>query len=61
MWKNLHEEVFYLVNYMHMSYWEVRSLPVTERRWLLDRFVEQKKKENDQAESERRKASRKRR
>lgn len=56
MWKNLHEEVFYLVNYLHMSYWEARSLPVGERKWLLERFVEQKKKENEQAESERRKA-----
>ena len=32
------------------------SYEIPERRWLIDRFVHQKNKENEQMEAERRKA-----
>jgi len=32
------------------------SLPINERKWLIDRFVKQKEKENEAMESARRKA-----
>jgi hypothetical protein len=39
-----------------MSKKDSMSLLVMERKWLIQRFIEQKQKENDAMESERRKA-----
>lgn len=46
--------------HMHIPPTEVDRMPVFERRWYIDRFVEQKQKENEAIERERRKASAKR-
>jgi len=36
------------------------KLPINLRKWLIQRFVDQKEKENEQMEAERRKAKSKR-
>ena len=36
------------------------KLPINLRKWLIQRFVDQKEKENEQIEAERRKAKSKR-
>lgn len=45
---------------MHQSYDETMNMPVTWRRMLLDKFVEQKEKENKAMEDAQRKAKQKR-
>ena len=42
-----------------MSRVEAMAMPVHERKWLVDRFIEQKQKENSAMEDARRKAKRK--
>ena len=37
---------------------ECMSLPINERKWMEERFVTQKNKENEQMEAERRKVKR---
>jgi hypothetical protein len=41
------EELFFFQYHMRMSKVDCMGLPVHERKWLIQRFVEQKKKEND--------------
>lgn len=39
------EEIFFFQYHMQMSRESCMSLPVHERKWLIQRFVEQKRKE----------------
>lgn len=41
------EELFFFQYHMHMSKQDCMCLPVHERKWLIQRFIEQKKKENE--------------
>lgn len=41
---------------MRQSRENFMSLPINERKWLVNRFIEQKEKENEAMESARRKA-----
>jgi hypothetical protein len=41
---------------MHQSTKDCMSLPIDLRKWLINRFIKQKEKENEQMEAERRKA-----
>lgn len=41
---------------MHQSAEECMKLPIDLRKWLINRFIKQKEKENEQMEAERRKA-----
>jgi hypothetical protein len=51
----LFEEEFFYWYYYHCPPWETRRLPVFERKWFLDRFVQQKEKENEEMEKARKK------
>ena len=53
------EEIFFFQYHLHMSRAEAFNMPVHERKWLIDRFIEQKQKENSAMEDARRKAKRK--
>jgi hypothetical protein len=44
------EELFFFQYHMHMSKHDCMDLPVHERKWLIQRFIEQKKKENEAIE-----------
>ena len=50
------EEIFFFQYHLHMSRTEALQIPPHERKWLVDRFIEQKKKENASIEDARRKA-----
>ena len=50
------EEVFFFQYHMHLDRNTVMTYPLTERKWLIERFIQQKNKENEQMEVERRKA-----
>lgn len=49
------EEQFFFAYHIKMSKHEAWSLPIHERKWLIKRFVTQKKKESDAIESARKK------
>jgi len=44
---------------MRQSQTETLKLPIILRKWLINKFIEQKEKENQHMESERRKTRRK--
>lgn len=41
------EELFFFQYHLHMSKHDCMTLPVHERKWLIQRFIEQKKREGD--------------
>lgn len=41
------EEIFFFQYHMHMSRIECMSIPVHERKWMIQRFIDQKRKENE--------------
>jgi hypothetical protein len=49
------EELFFFQYFMHMSKRDCMTLPVHERKWLIQRFIQQKQKENDAIEKARKK------
>lgn len=40
------EEVFFFQYHMRMSRIDSMTMPVYERKWMVERFIEQKEKEN---------------
>lgn len=42
--------------HLHMPPREVRRMPILERKYYIEKFVDQKKRENESIEKERRKA-----
>ncbi len=56
LWKNLMEEIFFFQYHLHLDKPTCMSYEITERKWLIERFIQQKNKENEQMEAERRKA-----
>lgn len=50
------EELFFFMYHMRQSRDNFMSLPINQRRWLIDRFVKQKEKENQAMEAAKRKA-----
>lgn len=47
------EELFFFQYHMRMSKKDSMTLPVHERKWIIQRFIEQKKKEADALEKAR--------
>jgi hypothetical protein len=50
------EELFFFMYHMKQSRENFMTLPINERKWLIDRFIQQKEKENEAMESARKKA-----
>ena len=42
------EEMFFFMYHMRQSRDEFLSLPINERKWMIDRFIRQKEKENEE-------------
>lgn len=59
LWEQLAEEIFFFQYHMKLPISQAMALPINWRKWMIDRFVEQKTRENEQMESARRKATRK--
>jgi len=51
----LAEEIFFFQYHMHLDMEKVMKYPLVLRRWMIDRFIEQKEGENAAMESARRK------
>ena len=45
------DEIFFFMYHLHMPPDKSMSLPVYERKWLINKFVEQKEKENEAIEN----------
>ena len=41
------EEVFFFIYHLHMDRDTALRLPINERKWMIERFIQQKQKEND--------------
>jgi hypothetical protein len=50
------EELFFFQYHMHMSKRDCMTLPIHERKWLIQRFIDQKKKEKEAIDSMQRKS-----
>lgn len=44
---NLFEEEFNLMYHLRQGYKDIQKMVVFERKWLIDRFIEQKQKEQE--------------
>lgn len=55
LWKSLAEEIFFFQYHLHLDMEKTMRLPLILRRWMIDRFIEQKESENAAMESARRK------
>lgn len=53
------EEVFFFMYHLNLSRDAFMCLPINERKWLIERFIQQKEKENEALESAKRKAKQK--
>jgi hypothetical protein len=49
------EELFFFQYHMHMSKRDCMTLPVHERKWCIQRFIQQKKSEADAIEKAKKK------
>lgn len=43
------EEAYLLIKHLNMSFFEIYSLPVTYRRWFLDRFLKDLRDKSERA------------
>jgi hypothetical protein len=50
------EEVFFFMYHMHIDRKSCMSLPINERKWIIERFIQQKERENEALESAKRNA-----
>lgn len=51
--ENLREEIFFMMYHMRQSKTNILELDPEERKWFIHRFVEQRKKENEEMEKAR--------
>lgn len=56
MGKNLLEEQFFFLYHMRQGLQSSMTMPINTRKWMIDRFIQQKEQENEAMESQRRKA-----
>lgn len=57
LWDQLAEEIFFFQYHMRLPMASSMTLPINLRRWMIERFVKQKEKENEAMEAARRKAN----
>lgn len=50
------EEIFFFQYHLHMNRAGCLQMPINERKWMIERFVKQKNRENEAMEAARRKA-----
>lgn len=54
--EGLREEIFFFMYHMYMPKSHILEFEPEERKWMIHRFVEQKKKENEEIEKAKAKA-----
>lgn len=50
------EEQFFFMYHLRQGLHSSMSMPINTRKWMIDRYVQQKEQENEAMESQRRKA-----
>lgn len=55
MWDNLAEEIFFFQYFLKLPYRYCMQLPINLRKWMVERFIDQKEKEQAALEAERKK------
>jgi len=50
------EEIFFFQYHLHQSREATLRLPINERKWIIERFILQKSKENEAMEAARKKS-----
>lgn len=56
LWKSLAEEIFFFQYQLKLPMSGSMSLPINLRKWMIERFIEQKEAENKAMEASRRKS-----
>lgn len=56
LWDNLAEEIFFFQYHMKLPMHNSMSLPIKFRKWMIDRYIQQKEKEHEAMEAARKKA-----
>jgi len=50
------EEMFFFIYHLRQTRASFLTLPINERKWMIDRFIKQKDKENEAMDAAQRKA-----
>jgi hypothetical protein len=50
------EETWFFMYHLNRSRKDVMQMPINERKWLVERFIQQKERENEPLEAAKRKA-----
>jgi hypothetical protein len=50
------EETWFFMYHLNRSRKDVMQMPINERKWLVERFIQQKERENEALEAAKRKA-----
>jgi hypothetical protein len=56
LWQGLAEEIFFFQYHLRLNHSETMTMPINLRKWMIERFITQKEKENEAMEASRRKA-----
>jgi hypothetical protein len=56
LWNSLAEEIFFFQYHLKMPMSESMNLPIILRKWMIERFIDQKKKEDEAMESAKRRS-----
>jgi hypothetical protein len=56
LWSNLMEETFFFMYHLHRGRKDVMQMPINERKWVVERFIQQKERENEALEAAKRKS-----
>lgn len=56
LFQNWAEEIFFYMYQLHQPYSEILKMPLILKRWLIERWVNQKEKEHEASEAAARKA-----
>lgn len=59
LWEKLEEEIFFFMYHMQQERSKILQMPINSRKWIIQRFIQQKEKENDAMEAARRKSKHK--
>jgi hypothetical protein len=59
LWENLVEEIFFYTYHLRQDRETTLRMPINERKWTIERFIQQKNRENEAMEAARKKTSKK--
>lgn len=59
LWEKLEEEIFFFMYHMRQERSKVLQMPINSRKWIIQRFIQQKEKENEAMDAARRKSKQK--